>query len=101
MRKYVLGFALAPLLGLAACSTTPVQVKTETVLRLPSKNLRQRCDKPLTVPAQTNDDIASNSRQRKVAYEKCEARMDCLIDWLDMAEKNPDEEPAPGTCAKF
>ena len=68
----------------AACSTTPA-VRTEVKVLWPPDGLLKRCVPPKTIPTVTGRDMAANSRERQSAYEKCEARMNCLIEWHALA----------------
>ena len=105
MKRFVSISILPCLLLLAACSTNHVVKESETLLLQPSAGLRTECTPPVLVPSRTNGDIINNSLNRQLAFDECNARHQCLLDWHTEAEKvakaKGDAVPTPASCGKY
>jgi hypothetical protein len=73
-------------------------VLTRTVVEpsLPPDGLLQLCEAPVLKPTQKVRDIQENRIRAETAFEKCAARMRCLIWWVASAA---DDAP-PAECRK-
>ncbi len=71
-------------------------VTTRTVVQQakPADGLLQLCEKPVLVPTKTVRDITDNSNARQVAFDKCAARLRCLVWWINAA----DHKAPPAEC---
>lgn len=53
----------------------------------PAEALLKLCDEPALVPTHVVRDITDNSNARQVAFDKCAARMRCLVWWINAADR--------------
>lgn len=60
----------------------------------PGDGLLKLCEAPVFKPTLVVGDIQENKLRAEVAYDKCAARMRCLVWWIRTAGK----EAAPGEC---
>lgn len=51
----------------------------------PPAGLLQRCQPPKLTPTVDGRQMAANSRERQSAYDKCAARVTCIIEWHALA----------------
>ncbi|MGE7137930.1 hypothetical protein ACQKIE_09915 [Luteibacter sp. NPDC031894] len=85
---------------MAACSTAPrapePQVLTRTVLedRKPADGLLKLCEAPVFKPTLVVGDIQENKIRAEAAYDRCAARMRCLVWWVSTARR----EAPPAEC---
>ena len=74
-------------------------------MQSPPKALRQKCPPPVVVPASSGRDLVSNSNNRQSAYDGCNVRHQCLLDYLDEADRiakvGGSAVPTPITCGSL
>jgi len=63
----------------------------------PGDGLLKLCEAPVFKPTLVVGDIQENKTRAEVAYDKCAARMSCLVWWIKTANH---ETPSP-SCADF
>lgn len=61
----------------------------------PGDGLLKPCEAPVFKPTLVVGDIQENKVRAEVAYDKCAARMRCLVWWVSAAAK----EAPPAECA--
>lgn len=75
---------------------------TRTVVQQakPADGLLKLCDEPVLVVTKTVRDITDNSNARQVAFDKCAARLRCLVWWINAADRKapPAECSSDGTA---
>lgn len=71
-------------------------VTTRTVVKQarPDDAMLKLCEKAKVVPTLTVGDMADNSTAKDVAFDKCAARLRCLVWWITTANK----ETPPADC---
>jgi hypothetical protein len=60
----------------------------------PSDALKELCDAPVFKPTLFVGDMQDNKITAEAAFDKCAARMRCLVWWLDTA----DHQTPPAEC---
>lgn len=69
---------------------------TQTVVEpaKPADGLLKLCEAPVLKPTQTVGDIQENRIRAETAFDKCAARMRCLVWWVSAASR----EAPPAEC---
>ena len=105
MKRFACISTLLSLLLLAACSTDRALTRTEAVYLRPSAGLLVECSPPELVPSKTNGDIIANSINRQGAFDECNIRHQCLLDWHEAAKKVAESKgkavPEPASCGQL
>jgi hypothetical protein len=60
----------------------------------PGEGLLKLCEAPVFKPTLVVGDIQENKTRAEVAYDKCAARLRCLVWWISTASK----DAPPGDC---
>lgn len=60
----------------------------------PTDELLKLCEAPALVPTRSVRDITDNSTAKGVAFDKCAARLRCLVWWITTAN----HETPPAEC---
>ena len=85
MKLFASTLILLFLLLLSACSTRPVLKTSQVIYLQPSAGLLTPCSPPSLRPSETNRDLVDNSLARQSAFDACNIRMTCLIEWHEAA----------------
>lgn len=69
---------------------------TQTVVETakPGEGLLQLCEKPKLAPTRVVRDITENASAWQTAFDKCAARLRCLVWWMSAANR----EAPPAEC---
>lgn len=105
MKRFASTSTLLFLILLGACSTERALTRTVTVYLKPSDGLLLQCQPPALVPSKTNGDVIENSLNRQSAYDACDIRHQCLLDWHKAAKKVAESKgkavPEPASCGQL